>query len=215
MEDPVTAKAEDTCPSGSACARVTVQLGNGMTGERQVCLPRCTPSSTENPCQKYASGLSCDPLSILLTGHTEICILPSCAQDKDCGNRSDFNPDSTCHLVTGVCFSRGTPGVPIGAPCQLASDCGPKQVCYKKTAEGAIPGGYCTIIGCDNGGLWQCPEMSACFGIGSAQSVNICLRTGCDPNAPDATDGCRDETSAGAYECVASGDDSLCWIKPQ
>lgn len=214
LEDPRTPRREDNCPAGTACARITLKPSGSGAGERNVCLRRCSPDEADKPCDRWNPSLSCDPASILLTGYTEVCGAPTCNTDEDCGNRDPFDPDSRCDETTGVCLSRGSASVKIGAPCTSGAQCGPGQHCLPEQSAaiaGRVRGGYCTIIGCRYGDPWACPSGSRCVGLASATGPSLCLATGCDPTAAPAKDGCRDKSSG--YRCYALGDDPVCWVE--
>ncbi|MFH1131026.1 MAG: hypothetical protein V1754_06805 [Pseudomonadota bacterium] len=227
MEDITTSLPEDDCPSGAACVRVAVNGGVGGEEEISVCVPTCKPSSVENPCAKFGSQLSCDPRSIFLTGYAEVCLFPACVNDSDCPGASVLDPGAAdCDQEIGVCFTNGTPGGDISSPCLVSKDCGKGQVCFRAqstfNAQNAsqqgtpdVVGGYCTIVGCSYGGLWECPSNSSCFYIGSTQDISLCLAIGCDASAPEEKDGCRDETPGGPYSCLSVEKQSVCWLKPE
>ena len=217
LENITTPVKEDTCPKGSACTRVPV-------AERELktfCLPSCSPSMTTNPCTH--KGVTCHPASIVFNDHTEVCLFPACKVDADCGNKDPLNPDSLCLAASGICLSRGSTKGRVGDPCTKSKDCGPYQYCLleQKDASGKtlLQGGYCTVVGCKyfddqdpQTKYWQCPSESTCFYMGSGQFVSFCLATNCDPNAPDVSDGCRDQAAAGQYDCIQLGAEKACWI---
>ena len=218
MEDISTPAIEDTCPKvtppkgGAAVRTICTRV---PTAGGQYCLPQCSPSTSSNPSSKFHSGLSCDPISILYNDHSEVCLLPGCTQDTDCWKAMK---DSYCHKTTGTCFTNGKSGVKVGDPCKSSSDCGPNQYCYpqRKDSQGKVmvEGGYCTMVGCKYLKPWDCPAGSQCFSMGSLNALSLCLALGCSADKPPATDGCRDETSAGQYDCIHLDKYQVCWLAP-
>jgi hypothetical protein len=184
------------------------------------CLPACIPRADLNPCKKMGHpGLACDPVSILLNDVSEVCLFPACNKDADCGNKNPMDPDSTCHLPSGLCRTRGSPQGVIGGACQVSADCGEYQYCFpEQTVDGEViaEDGYCTLFGCKyyDGAeppFWQCPVGSECFLI---EGLSLCLATGCDHTAENPVDGCRDTASDGQYDCIKPGNDlpAVCWL---
>ncbi|PID38266.1 MAG: hypothetical protein CSB49_06460 [Proteobacteria bacterium] len=214
LEDPETSPNEDTCPKGTACGEVSWSADGGY-GRRTFCFVKCTAASDRNPCQQRHPQLACDPSTILLTGYTEVCAAPGCSQDGECGAFSPRDPKATCDTKTNLCFVNGKPGASIGAPCASSLDCGEEQFCYVEggAVKDKVVGGYCTKVGCKYKGRWSCPAGSSCFQLGATQAVSICLATGCDTKAAEEKDGCRDEATAGVYDCFKIGKESVCWVK--
>jgi hypothetical protein len=233
LENIATPGTEDTCPtitprSGpsfrTVCTRVPIAGGT-------FCLPACTPSTTQNPCKVFHSGpykarsrpLSCDPASIIYNDHSEVCLLPGCLQDTDCWQNALMR-DQICHKPTGTCQTVGQAGVKVGAPCKVSTDCGPSQFCYPERKESGgrtlVEGGYCTVVGCNYGeadnktSIWDCPAESRCFTMGSLNALSMCLATGCSPEKPPESDGCRDKASAGQYDCIYIEKVAVCWLAP-
>jgi hypothetical protein len=70
-------------------------------------------------------------------------------------------------LVTSAC------GHEIGDSCNLSSECDPSggRIC-----DTASPGGYCTIIGCDN----DCPDGSMCIRFFAVGETNLPCSTSDD-----------------------------------
>ncbi len=218
-EDLKTAATEDNCPALPSGVRTvcTSLTPKGSTSAASYCLPKCTPSASKNACAGLVDAkLTCDPISLLQNGWSEVCMLPACTGDAECGNRNPLNPDSKCDPTTGTCRVRGVDGVKVGSRCKTSTECGPGQFCYAehKDASGKTiaEGGYCTVIGCSYGGPWSCPTGSACVVLGSAKAFSYCLATGCSDTAPAASDGCRDEAAPEQYKCVpqAKGSPSVC-----
>ena len=214
LEDTATSQREDSCPSDAACAKISVAGDNGSIEDKNFCLPKCVPSSTENPCASTNSGLACSPVSVLLTGYTEVCVVPACKKDADCGSGGDLNPNATCETSIGVCFGKGLQNVPVGALCSASNQCGPGQFCYQhsNSATGKTVAGYCTVLGCVHGGLWQCEGQSGCYSFGATNALSLCLATGCDDKAPPDSDGCRDDPADDNYRCYRIGEKSVCWL---
>lgn len=209
LEDLKTPASEDNCPTlaGNVRTVCTTLTPKGASSAANYCLPKCTPSEGKNSCAGLVSApLACDPVSLLQNGWSEVCMLPACKVDSDCGNRNPIDPDSTCDVTTGTCRVRGVTGVKIGSPCRTSTECGPGQFCYAERKDPAgktiAEGGYCTVIGCSYGDPWTCPTGSACVVLGVAKAFSYCLATGCSDTAPAASDGCRDEASPGQYACV-------------
>jgi hypothetical protein len=216
-ENVTTAKTEDDCPmlgTGPAAVRtVCTRISTGASASAYFCLPKCEPKPDANPCVGVVGArLACDPVSLLQNGWSEVCMLPACESDAECGNRNPISPDSTCDPATGTCQARGNAGVKIGAKCKTSADCGPKQFCYaeRKDRDGKpmVEGGYCTIVGCGYGGPWACPADSKC--VSMAKTFTMCLATGCVLAAPPGKDGCRDGTAAGQYKCIPQDTTSVC-----
>lgn len=222
VEDIETPAVEDTCPKGTACTVLPV-----VSGTETFCLQKCTPQPDSNPCAATHAGLTCHPASIVLNWHTEVCVYPACSADQDCGNKDPLKPDSVCLVKSGTCLVKGDPQAKVGDPCTKSSDCGPYQSCLAEQKESSgtikLEGGYCTKIGCKYGDpqtspdYWGCPPDSECFYMGSGQFVTFCLATTCDPTKPDDSDGCRDQASAGQYDCIelgTTGSDkvNVCWL---
>lgn len=227
LEDIATPASEDDCPTIAAsdqshrktvCTEVSVAAPDGGYRTDTFCFPQCTVRPDANDCAVVNPQLACDPASLLQNGYREVCMLPACKVDSDCGNRSLMHPDSICHVATGTCHTRGTVGVEIGSPCKVNSDCGPYQFCFPEQKDDKgnriVEGGYCTIIGCMHFGPWTCPESSKCFVLASSKDFSLCLATGCNPLEEPKQDGCRDEASAGQYDCRVEEQDSYCWLDP-
>ncbi|MCK5797991.1 MAG: hypothetical protein KAI47_12435 [Deltaproteobacteria bacterium] len=214
LEDLKTAAKEDNCPEGTSCGAISWPIGGGGGTRRNFCFVDCTVSATENSCRAVHPDLACDPSTILFTGHSEVCATPACRQAGDCGTGNPLDPKATCDTVTGLCFVKGEAGASVGDPCKVSTDCGEDQFCYTGggSLQNTVVGGYCTKLGCSHGGRWSCPPGSGCFQLGSAHSVSICLATGCDLTAELQEDGCRDEDTSGAYDCLKSGTQAVCWV---
>ena len=226
LEDISTPATEDTCPttkvgqdSGkgwpTVCTRVPNAGGN-------FCLPKCDIKTNEkprtNPCLRFHKGLACDPVSLTYNDHSEVCLFPRCTKDTDCGNKDPLKPDSWCDQETGLCFPVGKAKAGVGAPCKVSSDCGKNQYCYpeRKSSGGKVlvEGGYCTVVGCAYGAPWTCPSGSKCFSMGSLNALSLCLALGCNADDPPAKDNCRDEASAGQYDCIYLDKYQVCWLAP-
>lgn len=213
-EDLSTARREDNCPPQTTCTTLERAL---FTPATTACLPSCSPTSGSR-CALAAA--SCDPLSVLRTGTTPVCLTGRCSVDADCGDRDPATADVRCDADAGVCRNIGRSAVPIGARCSKDSECGAGQHCLQRwwsslTAETTVPGGYCTVVGCRSGGSWSCPAGSACFGLGPGGSgLSACLALGCDPAANAAQDGCRDDPPGQPYLCFPVGALRACWIDP-
>jgi hypothetical protein len=214
LEDTATSQREDSCPLEAACAKISVASDNGNIEDKNFCLPTCVPSSTANPCAATNPGLACSPVSVLLTGYTEVCVVPACKKDVDCGSGGDLNPNATCDTSIGVCFGKGVENVPVGAVCSASSECGPGQLCYQHSnaATGQKIAGYCTVLGCVHGGLWECSGQSGCYSFGATKALSLCLATGCNDKAPPDSDGCRDDPADDNYRCYQVGEKSVCWL---
>ncbi len=220
MEDINTPEREDNCPvlvggGATVCTEVPVSDDQGETINMTYCLPKCMPEANRNPCTEMGfEGLACDPLSILLNGHSEVCLFPVCKTHEDCGNKNPTNPNALCVKETGTCEIRGEEGIPVGSPCTISTDCGPAQFCFAEFSDeqGQVfaEGGYCTKIGCAYGGPWTCPEESKCFSMANAMS--LCLVMGCNSTEPPDSNGCRDEATTGQYSCIKLGADEVCWL---
>jgi hypothetical protein len=202
LEDTTTPTSEDTCPAEAACAGIPVESAGGPT-VRNFCLPRCLPDADEKTCAPLgATALACDPLSILLTGHTEVCAVVACTRGEDCGE------GMRCHEPSGVCLLTGQAGVKVGDPCSDVDDCGPDQFCLperKHDGQVRLAGGYCTVVGCKYEGPWSCPEGSECIGLGSEeQAMTLCLAL-CDlaSNSPQCREG---------YDCLEVDSVGVCWL---
>jgi len=228
LEDITTPATEDTCPttkvgSGEAgvawptvCTRVPNAGGN-------YCLPKCSIKSNEkprtNPCLRFHKGLACDPVSLTYNDYSEVCLFPRCEKDTDCGNKDPLKPDSWCDKETGLCFPVGNTKAKVGSPCKVSADCGKNQYCYpeRKNSKGKVmvEGGYCTVVGCAYGTPWTCPTGSKCFSMGSLNTLSLCLALGCKADSPPAKDNCRDEASAGQYDCIYLDKYQVCWLAPQ
>jgi hypothetical protein len=220
IEDLSTPAIDDNCPTlqlkSGGKLRTVCTRGPTASGGQTYCLPACTPDPSRNDCQfkdaELSKKLACDPLSLLLNDHAEVCMFPACTKSSDCGNRNPLDPDATCDLTTGTCQVIGKLDVKVGAPCKLSTDCGAGQHCYPERKDAAgkvqIEGGYCTIVGCRYGGLWTCPAESKCFTIGSTgATVSLCLATGCK-----LSESCRPGTAAGQYACTLLAGENVCWI---
>lgn len=84
-------------------------------------------------------------------------------------------------LLALVCALSAACGEEIGDECSLSSDCSAQG---DRFCDTSLPGGYCTIIGCDFG---TCPEESVCVRFFTVASSN---RT-CEPATEDfGTDDC-------------------------
>jgi hypothetical protein len=231
VEDITTPGVEDSCPKitspegtsyRTVCTRVPIQGGT-------YCLPECTPSTITNPCKRFHTGpykdkstpLSCDPASIIYNDHSEVCLLPGCSDDTDCW-KNFVERDQTCHKATGICQTKGQAGVLVGSPCKVSSDCGPAQFCYPerrdKSGRTLVEGGYCTVVGCgyadERTTIWDCPSGSKCFSMGSLSTLSMCLATGCSPDKPPESDGCRDTATPGQYDCIYIDKVAVCWLAP-
>jgi hypothetical protein len=228
-DDITTAAYEDDCPLLPGMGRRTictsVQVPGGDAGFVNVnyCLPECTASPNTNSCAEVNSSLSCDPITLLLNGHAEVCLVPACSESSQCG-KDPVNPGASCDKSSRTCQLTGTAGVAIGSPCLVSSDCGPGQLCLpeytdSKTGKVVLAGGYCTIVGCNHydassaNQLWKCPDGSKCFLLGSNQALSLCLAVGCTVGTkPGEPDGCRDEAPAGQYTCTLQSGVGVCWV---
>lgn len=82
-------------------------------------------------------------------------------------------------------------GKKIGDDCKTSFDCNPNS--SDRTCDIAQPGGYCTIVGCDE---HSCPDGSECIRF----FPRLYLTTTCDPAQPSAQSPC------GADElCIPGG----------
>jgi len=218
MELIETSQREDSCPEGSACTEVSIVGPLGYEYGR-FCLRVCEPVTDHNPCAEHHPDLACSPASIFATGHTEVCGELACNSDLECNLGNPMDPNASCDTTLNLCFLRGTPEADIGSPCKASTECGEGQYCLPEARQGDVvylPGGYCTKVGCRYGGPWACPEGSACYSLGAAQALSLCMATGCDPKAPEESDGCRDESSpADAYECLVIDAEGVCWQPPE
>jgi len=222
LEDVTTPANEDTCPTvnvagvatKTVCTAISVTAADGGYQLMHFCLPSCTAKAGSNACAAVNKTLTCDPLTILQNGTSEVCLLSACKNDLECGSKGPLDPNATCDVPTGTCHTKGTGGVKVGSPCKVSSECGPGQFCYPeqkdpKTGKTLVAGGYCTIVGCVHLGPWACPAGSECFALGSAKSVSLCLATGCDAAKND----CRPEAPSGQYACTKQADSvTVCWI---
>lgn len=89
-------------------------------------------------------------------------------------------------------------GSEIGDSCTLDTDCSPSgdRICAGGSSD-YLPGGYCTIIGCDHD---TCPDEAVCVRFFAVASTNL----PCDPETEDlGTDACSPDElcTLGGY-CV-------------
>ena len=227
LEDITTPANEDNCPTTmvgatsvtgwpTVCTRVPSAGGN-------FCLPKCSIQINEeprtNPCLQFHQGLACDPVSLTYNDHSEVCLFPRCKSHADCNGGSTLPLASWCDVATGLCLPLGSKGAKVGSPCKVSTDCGTNQYCYpeRKTIGGKVmvEGGYCTVVGCTYGEPWTCPSGSRCFSMGSLNALSLCLAQGCNADDPPAKDKCRDEASAGQYDCIYLDKFQVCWLAPQ
>jgi hypothetical protein len=222
MEDITTPAIEDDCPPltsisrRSICTAVQVPAGDAGYKNATYCLPECKASPELNDCKTVNPELACDPVTLLLNGHAEVCLVPACTENAQCG-KDPVKPGATCDPLSGTCQVVGKPGAAIGSPCLVSADCGKGQFCMPeyvdtKTGRTVLAGGYCTIVGCKHGGIWSCPAGSKCFLLGSTEALSLCLAVGCDPTKEPNKDGCRDEAPAGQYTCTVQSGVNVCWI---
>jgi hypothetical protein len=224
MEDLETPAIEDDCPAlaagPSVCTLIQVQSGDGGFKEARYCLPQCSAKATENACAAVNPALTCDPVTMLLNGHAEVCLMAACPA-APCSN-DPIKPPTTCDTPSATCQVTGKQDAKIGSPCLVSSDCGQGQFCLPETTDksGAtvLAGGYCTIIGCEHGdsknpNLWTCPRDSKCFTVGK---LSLCLAVGCEWKAQPGQTGCRNDAPTGQYTCtlykVDGNDVGVCWI---
>jgi hypothetical protein len=240
VEDLSTPDMEDDCPPvpsrtdggliPTVCTTVSTAARDGGPGSATFCLPKCVPSPNGNSCASINPALACDPLSLLQNGHSEVCMVPACTSDLECGNKDWRHPDQFCETVTGMCHTLGTVNGKVGSPCKKSAECGESQYCYPESKDSSgkvvVEGGYCTIIGCKYGEKsptpcppgarcpWRCPSGSKCVVLGAAMAFSLCLATGCQAGVEPKSDGCRDEASAAQYACTAQDGDWVCWLDP-
>ena len=104
----------------------------------------------------------------------------------------------------------GEPPSLVGEPCQTDDHCGTEDG-LALSCDHAVPGGYCTLTGCDPDAADACPKGATCTLVGDQAA---CLRTcetvldcreviACGP-APDCDPGVEDckEVCDNAMRCV-------------
>jgi len=92
-------------------------------------------------------------------------------------------------------------GKEIGDECIVSSDCDPEF--GMRTCDTSLPGGYCTIQGCD---FNTCPDESACIRFFTGGFSNRCCGPDC---APDQKVTCSlDELCSLAGYCVPRNSES-------
>ena len=202
-----TPEREDQCPRDTACTEPENFEPRG--GVSQFCMPTCEPESSSNPCADRNGGLACDPKTRLWTGHSAtVCGVAACSGSPDCPTSDIGGAVRDCDGSTGICFVDGASGGGIGGPCDHDADCGIRQLCIDDDFQGkSFEDGYCTIVGCEFGGLWQCPTGSSCFRLGSSQALSVCLAVGCSPTAEIGAPPCTND-------CIPLGDVTVCWRSP-
>ena len=90
-------------------------------------------------------------------------------------------------LLTSLAFGLGC-GTEIGDSCSFSTECSPSgdRICATGTT---LPGGYCTVFGCDYD---TCPDEAICVKFYAVGSTNVL----CDPDTEDVTtDDCSPEES--------------------
>jgi hypothetical protein len=206
----------------SVCTTLQVKRTGGGLQTVKYCLPECTASAERNTCAEINPALTCDPVTMLLNGHAEVCVAPACQSNTSCTN-DPLHPGGTCDAKSQTCLEGGKVGVTVGSPCGDSTECGPGQFCLPQQVESDtgkvfLAGGYCTIIGCSHYGIWTCPSGSKCFLLGSNQAISLCLAVGCNPKANQGEPtGCRDNAPAGQYACTLfkdldGSDNGVCWV---
>src|SRR5579863_6385169 len=89
-------------------------------------------------------------------------------------------------VIAFVAISTAACGSQIGDSCQTATDCDPNG---NRICDISQPGGYCTIVGCDE---TTCPSEAACIRTFPVQF----LSTRCDPFCEDRQ--CQSPADGGA-----------------
>ncbi len=79
----------------------------------------------------------------------------------------------TAAAVALLASGCGDPPSLVGEPCQTDDHCG-TEAGLALTCEHAVPGGYCTLIGCDPEVTTSCPKGSICVAQGDSTA---CLRS--------------------------------------
>lgn len=117
-------------------------------------------------------------------------------------------------LTTLWAMGCGDPPSLVGQPCQTDDHCG-TEAGLQLTCEHEVPGGYCTLTGCDPETPTTCPKGSVCV---VQENATACLRTcetvldcreviACRPD-PDCDPGLEqcDQVCDNAMQCVPSPD---------
>jgi len=113
-------------------------------------------------------------------------------------------------LVALVVMSCGDPPSLVGQPCQTDDHCG-TEAGLDLTCDHAVPGGYCTLAGCDPDAPSGCPQGSLCVTEADTTACRLLCETvldcrevmacGPDPDCDPALETCH-QVCANAMRCV-------------
>ncbi|MCA2979830.1 MAG: hypothetical protein INH41_25665 [Myxococcaceae bacterium] len=172
---------QPVCPVGSVCL--------GTTQGSKVCVQSCRVGLSD--CR---AGYACDTLGT--TGGSEGVCIPACRVEADCvdpivnGQRVDYE----CRVCDGRCVTKQSVGVPIGAICATAAQCGAGQLC--RAADLRLPTQQCTVS-CGRG-CGTCPTGSTC--LPDERGELFCLKACAGRGSCGA--GLRCKTFPGGQACV-------------
>jgi len=188
----VSGPNECGCKTDEECAEMggDDDLCNGTLFCNKKNVPATCDIDPKTVVDCYAQGLPPDCHKFQCVPETGKCVAVPLQNGVPCDDWNPCTGGDACS--TGTCSGVVMKGCGIGTPCVLPSDCSPGLTCFD-----AMPGGYCTKLGCDQVG---CPEGTVCHVL--QNGLAVCLLA-CESNAD-----CRD---AQGYACIQDGG---CWCGP-
>jgi MYXO-CTERM domain-containing protein len=165
-----TPGATGTCPGGSVCVDFS-------TAKR--CLKTCRIGAGD--CRE---GYTCAPRA-----EGNVCV-PNCYTDQDCN--SGGGTAFICRVCDRVCIANTGPGLSVGSPCNLTSQCGPGQVClFVNNKPEGVCAQPCSTSAC------ACPGGTTCRNVGDQR---MCMRDCSTGTCPQGL-GCN--PVGNGYACTA------------
>jgi len=108
--------------------------------------------------------------------------------------------------IVAALLALGACGAEIGDSCDTNVDCSPED--RTRICDRSLPGGYCTIEGCDEG---TCPEDSLCVRFFPVNGLVRTCESGCAPDEVCLSDGlCALRLRERRYCMRACGQDYQC-----